>query len=113
MRDAFGVERGDEIAKFALKPVGDFIKGAASTLKLARSSPISQAGRIGAAAPGMAKTTASNLASGAGEKIGVGAGKVKSFAQNKPKTAGAIAGGVGSAGVIGGGLGFAASGRKQ
>lgn len=108
MRDAFGVEHDDEVAKaLGLRPVADFVKGAASSLKMARSSPISSAGRAGASMPGQIKQAASAVKTGATSGFGAARAampKIPKPTGTQMKVGGAIAG----TGLVAGGAGYAA-----
>ena len=119
MRDAFGVELPDEVAKaFGLRPVADFVKGAATALgrKPAGMGPMTQAGARGTGAGTGVKSAyrsvKSGLTSGAPKqayqaaKSGVntaraGMPKIPRPSSTQMKVGGAIAGTAGVAGAAG------------
>ena len=113
MKDAFGVERGDEVAKaFSLRPVKDFVSGASRALGMSR-----KAGPLTPGAANVAGKTSSGLgqakqAFGAvktGAATGFGAAKAKMPSLPKPsKRAMGTAAAIGGTGVVAGGAGYAA-----
>jgi hypothetical protein len=118
MRDAFGVEAGDDVSKaFGLRPVKDFVQGAKAAVG-GWKNPASKAGAAGygatqrtMGAAGRARTAGSQIkaAASAGGVAGTSAFKAKMPSIPKPsstqmKVGGAIAG---TAGVAGG-AGYAA-----
>lgn len=113
MRDAFGVEINDTVEKaFSLKPVTDFVKGAASSLKMARSAPLSSAGRAGASAPGQIRQAAGAVRQGAASGMRTARAampKVPKPTSTQMKVGGAI----GGTGLVAGGTGYALGGKKE
>lgn len=113
MRDAFGVEVDDTVEKaFSLRPVTDFVKGAASSLKMARSTPLSSAGRAGAAAPGQIRQAAGAVRQGAAAGTRVARAKMPSIPR-PTSTQMKVGGAIGGTGLVAGGAGYALGGKKE
>lgn len=114
MRDAFGVERGDDVSKaFSLRPVKDFVAGATNALRGGKggAANYTQAGAKGGQMAGQAKQAFGAVKTGVktGAATGFGAAKAKMPSVPKPskRTVGTVAG-IGGAGAVAGGVGYAA-----
>jgi len=107
MRDAFGVEHDDEVAKaMGLRPVADFVKGAASALgrKAPGMGPMTQAGSKGAGMGAGVRQAAGAVKTGATSGFSTARAampKIPKPTGTQMKVGGAIAG----TGLVAGGVG--------
>lgn len=103
MKDAFGVKINDTVEKaFALRPVADFVKGAASVLRT------SQAGTKGAGLGAGIRQMGGAVKNGF-QNAKAGMPKIPKPSSTQMKVGGAI----GGTGLAAGATGYALGGRKN